>query len=174
MDTTITLIPFSTSLGVFLREVHDGKVVHVHGPLHTGKGVQLETRRVEEETEVLHKNPTRRLRKTSKKQEDRIAKDVGGARQPASGALPHAKGDVRKVGSLRIEAKLTETKSYRVERSTLEKIEYEATPGELPCLVVDFIDKRTRCKTDSFVILRYETWLKHLGLQEGGDETNKY
>lgn len=156
---SITLVPLTLPTGVYLQEVKNGVVLRVHGPLKNKQAIALDTRYEKEET----KSDAKRLRKTATQQEDRIARDIGGRRQPASGALDAFKGDVRKVGIHRIEAKFTYSKSYKLERSTLEKIEYEASPGELPCVVIDFMEKRTRTRSMSLVVLRYETWLQKVG-----------
>jgi len=58
----------------------------------------------------------------------------------ASGALPSAKGDVRVQGRYRIEAKLTEGPSYRLQRAVLEKIVREAQRQlEIPVLRLSFV-----------------------------------
>ena len=62
----------------------------------------------------------------SKLQERRTARDVGGRVQPASGATPFAKGDVRKMGDIRIECKTTSGQSYVLKKSDLVKIRREA------------------------------------------------
>ena len=50
---------------------------------------------------------SKRQKKISAKQERRMAEDLGGRVQPASGAMKHAKGDVRVMGVVRAEAKFT-------------------------------------------------------------------
>ncbi len=57
----------------------------------------------------------------SQLQEKRIAKEIGGRVQPASGAGKHAKGDVRGDGIL-IEAKTTSKSEYVVKLKELKKI----------------------------------------------------
>lgn len=69
----------------------------------------------------------------SKKQEDTLAKNVGGRRQPNSGAIPTMKGDVSSSDFL-FEAKTTGNKSLSVTLKWLTKISREAaeeakTPG---------------------------------------------
>lgn len=102
----------------------------------------------------------RSTRRASKKQERRIAEDIGGRAQPASGALPHAKGDVRKQGKLRIEAKMTYAESYRLTRDVLDKIASHATFDEVPVVVVDFVDKRTQRVERSVAVVPYEDWVR--------------
>jgi hypothetical protein len=65
-------------------------------------------------------------KRQSELQERRTARAVGGRVQPASGALPHAKGDVRAAGELRIECKTTSGSSYILKKSDLKKITREA------------------------------------------------
>jgi len=76
--------------------------------------------------------------KRSRAQEKRAAKRIGGVVQPASGALPGAKGDVRKKGEVRMECKLTRAKSFSLKLEELMKIEQEAERGEAPALEIEF------------------------------------
>jgi hypothetical protein len=64
-------------------------------------------------------------RKRSKLQEKRIAKDIDGKVQKASGATDFAKGDV-KTNDLYIEAKTTSKKSYSLKAKEITKIQQEA------------------------------------------------
>ena len=73
----------------------------------------------------------------SKRQESRLAKMLGGRRQPASGALDFAKGDV-KTDLLLLEAKRTGKKSLGVKAEWLEKITREArAEGRIPALSIE-------------------------------------
>jgi hypothetical protein len=65
----------------------------------------------------------------SRLQERRIAEEIGGREQPASGAAWNAKGDVRKLGELRVEAKYTEKNYYVLKLADLLKIRDEALLG---------------------------------------------
>ena len=76
----------------------------------------------------------------SQRQEKRVASKTWGRRQPASGALPGAKGDVRAEDFL-IECKRTDRKSIRVTQAWLEKIAKEAMEvGKHPALALTFND----------------------------------
>ena len=76
----------------------------------------------------------------SPKQEARIAKSVRGRPVAGSGA-GWEKGDVRKEGFVRIEAKTTLKKSFAVSRKLIEKIEDEATGcAEMPAIALDFLN----------------------------------
>jgi hypothetical protein len=78
------------------------------------------------------------------KQEAEIAKRVGGRLTPGSGSGA-VKGDVRVKGVVRIECKTTKNKSFSVTLDMLEKIEEAAASGgELPVLIIEFIDDRGR------------------------------
>jgi hypothetical protein len=75
----------------------------------------------------------------SRKQEERVAKRVGGRRQPASGALPvpSLKGDIREDRFL-IEAKRTDAKSLSIKSEWLMKIESQAEAvGKLPAVSIE-------------------------------------
>jgi len=75
--------------------------------------------------------------KRSRKQEKKLAQDMGGRVQPASGA-GSAKGDVQVTGTARAECKLTRKKSYSLKLAEMEKIEKEAFYDEIPFLQLEF------------------------------------
>lgn len=83
---------------------------------------------------------TKKRRRKSMKQEDRLAKELGGRRQAASGALPGRRGDVD-VPELLIECKRTDKKSIRIEIEYLRKITEEASgTGKVPALSIEIGD----------------------------------
>jgi Holliday junction resolvase len=78
------------------------------------------------------------------KQEKELAKRVGGKRTPASGA-GSVKGDVRRKGVLRLEAKTTKHASFTVTLDMIQKIEEAAAmSNELPVIIVEFNDGNGR------------------------------
>lgn len=81
-----------------------------------------------------------RKKKKSVKQEDRLAKRLGGRRQKASGACPHNRGDVR-MPELLTEAKRTDKKSISIKIAYLEKISLEAIQCDsVPAVAIAFLD----------------------------------
>ena len=86
-----------------------------------------------------------------------MAADTGGRTQPASGALPGAKGDVRHKGQYRGECKFTRNKSFKLSLDLLEKISAEAMYPEYPVLDVQFLDSAGR-EVDRWVAIPYDTW----------------
>lgn len=81
-----------------------------------------------------------RSHKRAKAQEKALALRVGGRVTPGSGN-GSIKGDVRKRGVVRIEAKTTKSKSFSVTLDMIRKIEDAALPSnEMPMLVIEFID----------------------------------
>ena len=80
----------------------------------------------------------RNVKKKSKKQEEKIAKDIGGRTTPASGALWFAKADVRNDKYL-IEAKFTDSNKYQLKHKTWFKIKREAINDGLriPVMQID-------------------------------------
>lgn len=91
----------------------------------------------------------------SKKQEKEIATRIGGRRTAASGAKDE-KGDVRKKGVLRIEAKTTKHKSFSVTLEMIEKIEEAALScNELPAIIIEFNDGRGRKLKEIAIIPSY-------------------
>ena len=79
-----------------------------------------------------------KCKKRSKKQEERIAKEIGGRVVPASGALWAFKGDVRNDKYL-IEAKFTDSNKYQLKYTTWDKIKREAINDGLriPVMQID-------------------------------------
>lgn len=78
------------------------------------------------------------IKRKSKKQEDRTAKDFGGRVTPASGALDGCKGDVRTPLFL-IENKFTDKDYYLLNAKIWDKIWKEATKDGLriPIMQID-------------------------------------
>lgn len=81
------------------------------------------------------------IKKKSKRQEDRTAKDFGGLTQVASGALWGAKGDVR-TDEFLIENKFTDATSYILKVAIWNKIEDEARRDgvKIPIMQIDIQD----------------------------------
>ena len=105
-------------------------------------------------------------KKRSQKQELQIAGQFDGRTQPGSGAMPWAKGDVRKKGVFRIEAKFTEAKSYSLKLEDLEKIEAECEGAEKPIFIIDYLENGTRSLRGRYAVLT-DTHLEEL-LNESG------
>ena len=78
------------------------------------------------------------VKKKSKKQEEKIAKDIGGRTTPGSGALWFSKADVRNDKYL-IEAKFTDSNKYQLKYTTWDKIKREAINDGLriPVMQID-------------------------------------
>jgi len=102
--------------------------------------------------------PTRKMRKVSDRQERRIAESIGGRTQPGSGNQSGAKGDVRKRGEHRIEAKGVYSSQYILRRQVLDKIRGECDRKEQPALVLDFTDRPTGRVLDSWTIIPTAQW----------------
>lgn len=84
--------------------------------------------------------PTKAVKRKSQRRERALAEALGGRRQPASGALPHAKGDVRKRGEWRIDDKMTKQKSFPLSKELFAKVRSECTYPEKPAMVIAFLD----------------------------------
>lgn len=102
--------------------------------------------------------PSRAVKLRSKKRELRIAEDLGGRRQKASGALPWAKGDVRVRGRWRIDDKMTESLGFTVTRGLLTKVRSECGQGEKMAIVIGFHNKLNKKQEDQVVVIDYETF----------------
>lgn len=79
----------------------------------------------------------KKQRAKSMAQENRVAKNVGGKRQKASGALPGVRGDVKSVELLG-ECKRTDKKSISITLEYLAKITKEASYyNKIPCVAIE-------------------------------------
>lgn len=88
-------------------------------------------------------------------QERKLAARFGGRVTKASGALDE-KGDVRIKGVARIEAKCTQANSFSITQDMLQGIEMAAVgDGELPVIVVDFLDRTGKVKNSVAVMPMY-------------------
>lgn len=79
--------------------------------------------------------------RASHRQEERVARDVGGRMTSGSGNtdFPTQKGDVRKQFQLRIEAKTTGYSTYTLKRDDWMKIQQQAAMGgEMPAMQIEF------------------------------------
>jgi len=94
----------------------------------------------------------KKKRAKSISQEKRIAKNTGGRRQKASGALPGSKGDVRAV-ELLAECKRTDKKSISITIEYLEKITREASfYNKIPSVAIE-IDNPPKFVNRDWVLL---------------------
>ena len=109
---------------------------------------------------------TPQMKRSSVRQEKKIAKDIGGQRQRGSGSAAHNKGDVRKSGLLRIEAKQTRARSYTVHLSDLYKIRSECAPGETPAFQITFMDRDLQHPVEEWMMVPYTVWRKLNGPTE--------
>ena len=94
-------------------------------------------------------------KKRSQEQELELAEELGAQMQKASGAMAGSKGDVRKKGVIRIEAKYTEWSSYSLKLEDLHKISSECRGREKPIFVIDFVERTTRRLTDRFAVVPF-------------------
>ena len=91
----------------------------------------------------------------SKKQEKEMSLRLRAQLTPRSGAGA-LKGDLRKKGICRIEAKTTKNKSFSVTLDMIRKIEEAALPyGEMPVIVIEFNDGNGHKIADIAVIPTY-------------------
>jgi len=108
--------------------------------------------------------PDHRTRKVATKREKILAEEIGGKLQPASGATPRAKGDVRKKGKWNVELKSVQTAdSFRVSKGLLHKAQSATKGNEKSALVVEFVNRATGDADESYVIMSKSDWLKAIG-----------
>jgi hypothetical protein len=102
----------------------------------------------------------KRIKRISRKQEQRTAESSGGRAQSGSGSRPGYKGDVRVYDKYRIENKFTFAGSYKIDMLTLNKIRGECEGNERPAVSLDFVDKLTGRTRDTWVIIPKADWEK--------------
>jgi hypothetical protein len=124
--------------------------------METESGIEQKVELEEPDVEVNKRKGLKRQKKVSQQQEIDIAEELGARVQPNSGASVGAKGDVRKKGVARVEAKFTTAKSYSLQHEELQKIAGECGDKEKPILVVDFQDPLTHRLKDRYAILPFE------------------
>jgi DNA modification methylase len=102
------------------------------------------------------------MRRTANRREKKLAEGIGGRKQPASGSLPHAKGDVRKIGEWLGDDKSCRTfdKGYRITRELITKVRSWCKRGEKFFITVGFMNKITRQIEDEVVIIDRHVWEK--------------
>jgi hypothetical protein len=98
----------------------------------------------------------RQNKRLSQHQERDIAEELGARVQPASGAMPGAKGDLRKKGVFRLEAKFTKATSFSLRLEDLEKIAGECGNFEKPIVVIDFLEQGTSKLRDRYAVLNFQ------------------
>lgn len=155
MRVLVSVIPVFKEDGIYL-DIFYGTSHDQVGPLQ--EGAQLQAILEPPEVEAPKGGVRPSLRRAAKRSENKLAAEIGGKRQPNSGATPGAKGDVRKRGELRMECKTTTTKGYRVTRAELDKIRAEAGRNEVPGLVIQFIHPGTHREEDRWVLIPHEHW----------------
>lgn len=97
--------------------------------------------------------------KRAPKQEREIAAAMGGKVTLGSGNL-EVKGDVRVPRVARIECKTTMNQSFSITRDIVRKIQTAAMgAGELPAVVVEFLDKKGRPVSSIAIV---PTWVLSL------------
>lgn len=121
-----------------------------------GKEVMGEFEIAELAPPPTQKRALRRGKRASLKQEVEVAEELGARVQKASGAMVGYKGDGRKKGVVRFEAKYTEAESYRLELGDLYKIASECHGREQPLLVLDFADKHTGRLKGRFAVVPFD------------------
>lgn len=115
---------------------------------------------------MLTRTPSRKKNKrigdTGRRAENRLSKRLGGRLTPASGAMQGAKGDIKK-GDFLIEAKATETDTYRVDYGVLRKIKGESMRGgKNAALAVTFVTGDGRPREDGSWVMIPESLFKEL------------
>lgn len=98
----------------------------------------------------------RHNKRVSQQQERDIAEELGARVQPNSGATRGAKGDVRKKGIFRLEAKFTRADSFPLHIDDLQKIAGECSDFEKPIVVIDYLEPGTSKLRDRFAVLHIQ------------------
>ncbi len=102
----------------------------------------------------MERSPNKDFRKESKKQEERIASEIGGRAHSNSGATPFNKGDCSN-SYITVECKQTRNASFSITMRDLKKIEKEAlNVGKLPIMFIEFMNFKRE-----YVLMRKEDFL---------------
>ncbi len=101
-------------------------------------------------------DPLSKSHRRAPKQERELAKRGRGRLVPGSGSGAE-KGDIKKYQEVfRVEAKTTKHKSFAVTRDMVRKIEEVAlSHGELPAIIVEFIDETGKPQMEVAVVPTY-------------------
>jgi hypothetical protein len=101
-------------------------------------------------------------KKRSQKQEqeirDELAEIYGDTNvrvQAGSGNQITDKGDVRAYGHIRAEAKYTAAESFSLKLDDLAKISGEVGRGEIPVVVIDYLEQGTSMLRDRFAVINF-------------------
>ena len=108
------------------------------------------------------KAPSRRMKKLSQKQEQHIMDSIGGRTQAASGSRNGYKGDGRLYDRVRMEAKYTFAKVFKLRHADLSKVRGECEGHEEPALVVDFKEESTGRTKDRWVVVPFKAWMERI------------
>lgn len=104
---------------------------------------------------VGRRPPTKTMQRTARRREEQLAEDIGGQKQPASGSLPHAKGDVRKIGQWLGDDKTCRTtkKGFRLTRELVSKVRSWCKRGEKFFITIGFLHPITQRVEDEVVVI---------------------
>lgn len=102
--------------------------------------------------------PSKRVKKASQRNERFIADSIGGRTQPGSGNQLGYKGDVRKRGQFRVEAKDSYSDQFILKLSTLHKISAECGIQEKPALIVTFVERHTHRTRERWAVVPFGQW----------------
>jgi hypothetical protein len=123
----------------------------------------LSTREHVEETLVFEpvvynegvRAPTRSMQRMSRRRETKGADRMGMRKQPASGSLPHAKGDMRRVGEWLGDDKTCRTtkKGFRLTRQFVATMRSWCKRGEKFFITIGFLHPITQRVEDEVVVI---------------------
>lgn len=120
------------------------------------------------------KKTFKKIKKVSLKQEVEVCEALGARTQPGSGNQAGAKGDGRRIGELRIEAKFTAADSYSLKREELLKLLGEATQGELPIFVIDYKEPGSNKLRDRYAVVPFDELVELVELRRERNAARKH
>lgn len=99
--------------------------------------------------------PTRGMQRTARRRELALAADIGGQKQPASGSLPHAKGDVRRIGEWLGDDKTCRTikKGFHLTLELISKVRSWCKRREKFFITIGFLDPITQRSLAEVVVI---------------------
>lgn len=108
--------------------------------------------------------PTAIMKRTADRREKKLARQIGGRKQPGSGAGPVNKGDVRKIGQWLGDDKTCRTadKGYRLTRELIAKGRSWCKKGEKFFITIGFLNKITRQVEEEVVVIDRNVFLEKI------------
>ena len=112
--------------------------------------------------EIGDRSTPKHRRRTSMRQEEKVAQIHGGHRNAGSGSVDGRKSDASIREKYRIENKFTSGKGIRVTRADLDKLRSECERGQMPVFQISFMEPTTLRTQEQWVLVPLSEWEKRI------------